>query len=395
MNEGGLRLLWNRILRQIILRIRPLTIRSSFAHSMPRGLPAVDFDIRHIQVQVPGDIQIAERIIVAFKKAWKEELDYPNTVNQDAWDTIEHNQHKELFEILEKNDPRKLADYLSNMHNKSVTYGISDFNESIYLKTSPGLRREHMAFVKDRLICLAEAVGVITYKRSGNNDLYVNAESLVHSIQEAIGIDMTPPDIDGGLVKLRVGIGFFSLRDLYSLYTAWRVSQLVGQHDGIAEIGGGLGKAALYAHRFGLKDYSIFDLPQMNSIQAWYLIKSGVPVSLYGEKINKESVKVLPWRGFGQNRTFALTLNVDSFTEMEAAIVTEYLRKIKQNTQKYLLSINHEKEFVVGDTSHTSGRLVMFRLIKEVGGFKQVYRFPFWLRSGYMEELYSVQNNFQ
>lgn len=392
LQEGGITVLLERIKWKLSSVVMPKTIAADFSHSIHRGIPKLPFAIKYRSIELPKDEVIAERILIAFKKAWNEERNYSVSDKEDAWDTIEANQHQNLLDILTTGSPRVLAEYLSNMHNTAVTYGISDFNKSDYNNATPRLRREHIACIKDRLVSLAEAVGAITYKRF-SIDIYKDTDTLIKEIEASIGIGICPPDIDGGLVKLKTNKYLFSLRDLYSIYTAWRINQLVEKGSAIAEIGGGLGKTAVYANRFGFLDYSIFDLPQMNVIQAWYVLQSGMEVSLYGEEERLHSVKILPWRGFGERTQYNLILNADSFTEMETNIVKNYLEKIKLSTSQYLLSINHEKEQVSGDNSTTSSRLVMFRHINEIKGFKRRYRFPFWLRSGYVEELYEVETH--
>jgi hypothetical protein len=34
---------------------------------------------------------------------------------------------------------------------------------------------------------------------------------------------------------------------------------------------------------------------------------------------------------------------------------------------------------------------VVAKVLEDVGGFRRLYRFPFWLRNGYVEELYAIQ----
>lgn len=36
---------------------------------------------------------------------------------------------------------------------------------------------------------------------------------------------------------------------------------------------------------------------------------------------------------------------------------------------------------------------IVFQLPEQTGGYRLAYRFPFWLRNGYTEELYSVPEN--
>jgi putative sugar O-methyltransferase len=396
IKEGGYKLAAERIIWASLSFVKPVSILPSFSHPISKlqGYPRLDFEVVELmQDEHEDDLLIAERILRAFNKSILKELEYQRITTKDAWDTIEINQHKELFEILESANSQKLVTYLRHMHTKEVTFGISDLNENDYKKESYRFRCENLAFIKDKIICLGEAVGALPYKGSGNLFMYRETDRLIQEIQTVLGINMSSSPVDAGLVKLKTNETSFCLRDLYSIYTAWRINQLVMPTDPIAEIGAGLGKTALYAQRFGFTDYSIFDLPQMNIIQSWFLIKSGVAVSLYGEEQQVNTVKILPWGEFNKSKTYALTVNVDSFTEMSSQIVRDYLNTIKHNTTKYLLSINHEKEHVYAEDTPTSSRLIVSKLAKDLSGLKLLYRFPFWLRRGYVEELYSLKES--
>jgi hypothetical protein len=113
-------------------------------------------------------------------------------------------------------------------------------------------------------------------------------------------------------------------------------------------------------------------------------------VSLYGEaaKPNDAGVRVLPAGALtsaGDHR-FDLVLNQDSFPEMAPATVRDYLVWIR-SCAKRLLSINHESKPPYGrDLAHAS----VPEEIARVGGFELHDRYPYWLRRGYVVEVYGV-----
>ncbi len=82
-----------------------------------------------------------------------------------------------------------------------------------------------------------------------------------------------------------------------------------------------------------------------------------------------------------------MVVNVDSFPEMNTKVMEGYLRKIQLSTSR-LLSINQEAMYFrsrpdVDDIQERVGDVV-----DKIGDFRRLARFPFWMRKGYVEELY-------
>ncbi|KKT90657.1 MAG: hypothetical protein UW92_C0031G0004 [Candidatus Jorgensenbacteria bacterium GW2011_GWA2_45_13] len=391
-HEGGIRLLIQKIRRR--LRISYFDL---FAHQMPRGLPSVLMEVKYIEAS-QEDVLIAKRILTSAGKALKDEKDHAKSKSYvDAWDDLREKSHDKLSEIISSGEARRLADYLANVHMREMTYGISGSAEEYkQIASNARLKKEMGGIIKDILVSFAEALCILPYEvivpYVAKKNIYKDSDLLIDEIEKKIGISIAPPDIDGGLFKLALKKGFFHERDLWSLYAAWRIGQIADKNSSICEIGAGIGKAAMYASRFGFENYSIFDLPLMNVIQAWYLIKTlpDKKITLYGEtEDSKDSVKIMPsWEFAKTDKRYGLVLNQDSFPEISKDVVEDYLRKIKKCT-KYFLSINHEHQAPL--FSGTDKRnLVVPSLVEESGGFKRIYRFPFWLRKGYAEELYEI-----
>jgi putative sugar O-methyltransferase len=380
-------------------RQAPLSYLSWFAHQMPQGLPAAPVEIKELAI-TEADVAIAGRLLAAFKKAQAEE---PRETNNeiDLWDVIEHEHHKDFGEILRAGDVRQVAEYLANMHRYGLTQGISDFGGDYkVMKASARARHRKGAITKDILVSLAEAIGILPYEvfpvKAGKPNIYHDADDLVDAIEKKLGASIAPPDIDGGLTKLALRKGSFHERDLWSVYTAWRISKLVPEGSAIAEIGAGMGKVAWYAAHFGFRDYEIFDLPFMNIVQGWYLLKSmpDANIILYGEENNSgakkhNSIKVLPYWEFAKNQKhYALVLNADSFPEIDRGVVEQYLKAIK-SCGDYFFSINQEKQAPLIEGTEKK-HLVVPEVVDSLGGYKRIYRFPFWLRKDYVEEFYEV-----
>ena len=63
------------------------------------------------------------------------------------------------------------------------------------------------------------------------------------------------------------------------------------------------------------------------------------------------------------------------------------MKHIQRFTKKFL-HINQEAQQFDPITNWKQG--VIFECIDEVGGYNQVYRFPYWMMEGYVEELYDI-----
>jgi hypothetical protein len=80
-------------------------------------------------------------------------------------------------------------------------------------------------------------------------------------------------------------------------------------------------------------------------------------------------------------------VNQDSFPEIHRETVLEYLDWIKRASRRFFYSINHE--------SRPRGYGVELQqnvpqLVEQVGGYTRLSRIPYWLRRGYVAELYRV-----
>jgi hypothetical protein len=84
---------------------------------------------------------------------------------------------------------------------------------------------------------------------------------------------------------------------------------------------------------------------------------------------------------------FSLTLNQDSFPEITQCLVVEYLRRIERTTDKYFLSINQEAQAPMESRRQNS----VPAMIRNFEHLHRLYRIPYWIRKGYVEELYELR----
>lgn len=174
--------------------------------------------------------------------------------------------------------------------------------------------------------------------------------------------------MEDGLATSR---GIVSFRPLQAIYQAARLRQLGASK--VLEIGGGLGRTAFYAHKLGISDYTIVDIPLSSVAQAHFLGSalgseilglpgdSPRPVRLAGPGLINDS---------GQH--FDVVLNVDSLSEMDHAVAASYVEFAKRQASAFL-SINREWD----------GAPRTADLLRD----SPTTRHPYWMRDGYVEEL--------
>lgn len=374
----------------------------AFAHQRTKGNPNVNLETYDLK-PTEEDFQIARRLLISYRKAVTEQKELNIPIKSDLWKILGQSKHKDFIEIIEQGDSERLGEYLCNMCKHSVTHGMTQGLEA-YEKIvgDVDIKKQNAAYFMDKLVSLGEALGVLPreYPEAGRwgENLYVDIDLLIDRIEEYIGIDIIPPRVSGGLYGIVSKKGLLHFRDINSIYTAWRIWELVKNNlnPSICEIGGGTGRVAYYCFKLGLRNYTIVDLPYVCILSGYYLIKS-LPkgnVTLFGENLEdfSNSIKIYPYwsfNGFSEN-SFDLTLNQDSFPEIHQEIVLAYLREIRKNTKQYFLSINQEGQ--APQTGPENLQLIVPNLIKDnmENGFERVYRFAYWMREGYIEELYKI-----
>lgn len=353
------------------------------------------------KVAAPADVVIAERLLAAHRAAARSApRSLPAGDRDDVWTTITAQQGR-FARILEEGDPVRLATYLCNVSRHDASVGITQGDGEHRRIIRDRSYREFVALMaKDKLVSLAEAVGVIAVENpeqgSFGRSLRCDLAELVERIGARIGTDIAPPDVDGGLLKIDTGRGLFHERDANAIYTAHLLRQAARGllAPKICEIGGGSGRVAYWSRRLGLGSYTIVDLLHVNVVQGYYALRSlpADAVSLYGEDPPGAAagrLQILPAHAVAEisEPAFDLVLNQDSFPEMRAATVADYLHWIRRCAGGALMSINHESKPAYGEgLEHIS----VPEMTGAVGGFELTYRFPYWLRRGYVVERYRI-----
>ena len=344
------------------------------------------------------DVAIASRLLRAFRAADPRDTYANDPKRRDLW-TIIGGQQGPFLSILRQGTSEDLAAYLCNVSRHDASIGITQGNHEHQRIVADESYRDFLALMtKDKLVSLAEGVGSLAVENpeqgSYGVNLHVDPDELVVGISRRLGIDIAPPDIDGGLFKLKTNHGLFGERDANAIFTAWILMRAAKALNAtrICEIGAGSGRVAYWAHRLGLTSHTIIDLPHVNVVQGYYLLKAEpeARIVLYGEEA-KAGAEVTIWPNHALDELpsaeFDLVLNQDSMPEMSSATVRDYLEWIRRSCRGAFLSINHESKPVY---AHGLTHVSVPEAVDAAGGLTLRDRYPYWLRKGYVVELYVV-----
>ncbi len=367
--------------------------RKVVTHPVVKGMPAVGLSSERPRGH--ADEATTRRLLDAYSKAISEEHSAKlKAPSDDLWTNLVNTELGELLQILKARDVKALSEYLSHVGEEYTWAGGLCLSVDGY--TPPQAEPAQVALTYlDKLVCLAESLGVLDVENpeqsvQWGSNLYHDIDDLVDRIEKTIGIPIAPPvgviPVDG----LSTARGPLHYRYFNALYAALRLRALAHQDPGVCEYGGGLGLVAYYAYQLGLRDYTLYDLPLSNLFAGHYLIGTlgADAVCLHGEGARPGTVSVLPyWSCLDASaKSFELALNQDSFPEIDPTLVREYFRQIARTTSKYFLSINQEARAAMGSRSQNS----VPALIRDHEEFQRVYRMKYWIREGYVEELYEL-----
>lgn len=371
------------------------TLERTLLHHAPRGLPRVAIAFADVKT-TDADVALAERLIRAWRVA---ESEAPRAPGGDGpiWEGLAQRFHGDLLDLVRKDDARGLAAMLAGALREPITHGMGPGRDGY----RAALTRRGAALVTtqcvDRMAALAEALALSPYEnveqgRWGEN-LYEDPVALADRIEARVGVPLAMEL--AGAFGIRVRGGIVTQRTSEHAYVMSRIRSLL---DGVAaprigELGAGYGGIALYCGRAGLADYRIFDLPAINVLQGYFLGRGlgAERVVLLGEPMREGCATVLPWWRFAaeaERRPFDLVVNQDSFPEIARPVVIDYVKTIRRSSRLFL-SINQEG----GGPTETPGvaQLRVPEIIEAVGGFRRVARSIYWMRKGYVEEVYETR----
>jgi hypothetical protein len=342
-----------------------------------------------------------ERIIAAYKLARTAESKLPGT-SGDVWSQIKSRYMGDLIALLERGEPAPLANYLRHLPSNDAGHGFFQGRVTYAAALADvSAQRGRLCWIVDSICGVAEALGLLPVmcpEQSGwDRAPMFHVSELIAQVEHVLGAQISVPDVCAGLLGLSVDNRVFHIRSACGAFVAWRLKEWLQQQEKktlsecrICEIGPGIGLVPYFLRAFGATAISVFDLPELNVMQAYFLAQAlpGYPLTLFGESEPRDdiAIRILPDFAFSDfdDAGFDIVLNQDSFPEIERETVLRYLRRIAK-TSHYLLSINQETQ---APQSEAARQLFMSDLVSEVSGMSRVYRFPFWARYGYVEEMY-------
>jgi hypothetical protein len=329
--------------------------------------------------ELSSNPKLVERLLASYRRTFKK-AHYGS-----MWGTIFEQNHLPIHRVFMGGTAAEAERILGNPTTTEIHHGfdttVAEFTKRLIASetTARGLAKT----CKMKLLTLGDALGVTTLDNPESYCAHpeptpaLDTDQLLERIEGAIGFKISFPNPFPNEFGLATKRGVAGYRAINALYQAYRIKELVGgvRNPRILEIGGGTGRTAYYAHKLGLKNYSIVDLPFTAISQGYFLGRTLGPESVCadGEPEKADAVKLYaPETFFARRERYDLIVNIDSLTEMGRETASAYCKAIRSRAARFL-SINHESnEFTV----------------RQVSGVAPETRYPYWMRRGYVEELY-------
>lgn len=329
--------------------------------------------------EMSNNVALVERLLASYRRTFKK-AHYGS-----MWGTIFERNHLAIHQVFMAGNAEEVERILRDPASTQLHHGfdttVADFTKT--LMASEEAARGLAKTCKMKLMTLGDALGVT---RLDNPETYCadpkpppapETDELLGDVEQALGLRIDFPNPFPNEFGLATKRGIAGYRAINALYQAHRIKTLVAgiRNPRILEIGGGTGRTAYYAHKLGLKDYSIVDLPFTAISQGYFLGRTLGPASIAadGEPETADAIKLwAPDTFLARRERYDLMVNVDSLTEMGWETASAYWKAIRSRAARFL-SINHESnEFTV----------------RQLPGLAPYTRYPYWMRRGYVEELY-------
>lgn len=246
----------------------------------------------------------------------------------------------------------------------------------------------------DRLVSLGEAVGALAIENPEGGPWDENAhlapDRIFTAIEQAVGRDLAPPRHIGGYLGIAIRDGMIvHMRMLDAIHAACRLRELAAAHDlarpRVIEFGGGVGLAAHYANRLGIKDYLLVARSVMSAVQA-ALLGDEEAVTLPGEPLRTGGIRLLtPFLLDALPGDSAdILFDQDMLPALPRADAITILRRARELGVRMIVSINPDAAIAPGGLPQQPVR----ELVAAVGGWRLAGRHRHWLRAGHVEEMW-------
>lgn len=345
-----------------------------------------DFELAISSTKVNSSDEFVKRLAAAYITSVDDFYAYLNIPVQEVsdWEKRFLLNKADIHTIIYKEQNlEKLKELLSNPYHSELWRGFEMPTKSIRWDNKTRDELDQIGWKNfDKLYRTAEAMNAerLWNPENGVPKQIPTTDVLIKKIEKKLGVELKFPFPYPNMFGLKSYRGILGYRTIWGLYCAWLISQYKPQS--VLEIGAGLGWIAYHASKFNVKEYYIIDIPLTALASSHFLglTRGEKNIILYGEENNTKTpdthYTILPPHAFPENKTFDLIINVDSMTEMGKEAAENYIKQIKRTTKRFI-SINHEANpFTVAE------------LLEKDSDVKNYSRKPFWVRTGYVEEIF-------
>lgn len=341
---------------------------------------AIPFACRTIGETV-DDEKLVKRIISAYQLADKKHL------GNSMWQMFFDQKHQEIHRQFHEGNFNTCTKILRKPSETDLFYGIDSNCISVIPKkiTAPFLIETATAAL-DRLIRLGEATAAIRLynPEAPTASRKITANEALALIENKLGFALDFPNPHPDEIGVYTYRGIASYRAIQAIYQAYLIKELTKdiENPKVLEIGAGVGRTAYYANKFGIYDYTIVDIPITILSSSYFLGRTlgEDKISLLGEAKHTSQVKIIGVDEFlNGSEHYDLIINADSLTEMSYETMQIYRDKI-ESCSSIFISINHDCN------THTVTDLF------ETASYKTKIRKPYWMRKGYIEEVFYFNN---
>lgn len=335
----------------------------------------------------------AERVVAAYQRVMATQA----MCDAGMWTHAER-RNATFIAALQGGNLSAVREHLASLFQSQLINGLGRFHENMAAQIRALAYLPIQLQFTDALVSLAEAVGAARLT-SFEQDAQQHARALDHDldvlfreIETRTALRLEFSNV-GGAYGCTVAGRRLAIDSLIHGYTVQRLRELDARPDWrFVEIGGGYGCLAELMHRHGFTNYAIYDLPWVNAIQGYFLILA-LPeksVQLFGEP--PANMAVLPfWEFFDLPAQAAdMVINTDSLPEMGAAIAASYIESIATVAPRFFFSINQEAK---ADVEAFGPQQCVAEIVERTGGLRRVSRQRYWMRPGYVEEMFIPSGN--
>jgi putative sugar O-methyltransferase len=310
-------------------------------------------------------------------------------------DDIKKFSKKNISHFFLNHSSGELLKIMNELFRTDYVYGLSTGGAFKYQNSFFGKKIWSLKYY-DLIISLCEYFAYVRLESPAQGDFgnYINEDiqELIKKLEISCNFDIGFPNIGspyGICINDRL-ITFENLEHLYAAERTWEYINLFYENNNkkinIVEIGGGYGGLArniILKKTDLINSYTLVDLPLMIAYQKYFL------KNFFNESKILDKIKFVTHDTFSkENNQFDIMINQNSFPEMTADIVRDYLEIFSQNNNgSLLISFNHEA------ISKYKGKfqVALPEIINDLKIFKKIIRNLSWVREGYAENVYKIQ----